>query len=636
MSDFIIQIGTGSRPDAAAAKLRDRPGMGAARLHEYRWPWGWAVVQEPRGSGYAPFEQDNEVVFCIGRPRIMGTTHEEHGADGFNRLAAGRWPSRAGDSLTESLTGMFALVRCHPAGFDVLTDQMGFQPVYTTGRPGSSRAFVGSDVETLAALAGKSGDFDYTSLGELLVYQFVTYPYTSRRSIVEIEPACFHAVQVGAGEPRWDRCVYWAPREPERFSDDAEELAARLEEAIRYAADDITRGSQRVAVTLSGGRDSRVIIAAVPRERLTGAITYVTRMNREVEVARRVAEACKVEQVLAQREPEFYSDLLLERGPALLGMERRGAVHGMCVVDNGLDRRFDLILGGQLSDTFLKDHFMPKRIREVYRPKGWRERTKKRLKQWAGLNGRAEAAASAASTIGRDQLDVHLTEDIREAVRARRAERLRQIEAVRPTSAEEWWRFWPTSRQDDLAHISGNMRLFAFDSLFMHRRIVEVARDLPGALRYGGRLAHRVFRRIYGDLGQIVDANTGLPADGDEQIRPKGRGRSADKPAVDRSSSAAPWNEVQNSWVDLGLLQTHSPRWQEWRKKLAGSPAVEVLERVLGPKATGLVEHYDPDLTPGFNLMFMQCVRMMDAALRCSPAAPPREEVLGGLSVGTA
>ena len=49
-------------------------------------------------------------------------------------------------------------------------------------------------------------------------------------------------------------------------------------------------------------------------------------------------------------------------------------LHGLCIPEAGLAEKFDVILGGQLSDTYLKDHYMPKWQREHFRPKGPKER----------------------------------------------------------------------------------------------------------------------------------------------------------------------------------------------------------------------------------------------------------------------
>lgn len=610
MCDFVIQFDPMADAAKAAALLRDRPGMSDATIHTHRFPWGTVVIQEPRGRGYAPYLDNGELFACIARPRFMGITHEDRGPDGFNRIFAEKWFAGQRKDLFDALTGMYALVHCHDSGVDILTDQMGFQPVYVSSTKEHGAVVLGTDVEAVACASSRTADLDLTSLGELIVYNYVTFPFTSREGIRELEPATLYGLDETRGLSEQD--TFWLPKEPEQWLS-RQESVDQIETAIRFAAQDVTRGADTVAVTLSGGMDSRTVFAAIPREKRVVALTYATKMNREVEVAREVARAWGVEHVLAWREPEFYAKLLLERGPGLLGIERRGAAHGFGVVDNGLGRSYDLILGGQLSDTLLKDHYMPKHEKEVWRTKYLPERCKTLAKRLLGVSAPPGHAASPLSTVGRHLLEEHLQPSVRQAVRERRKQRLETLRDIRPRSAEEWVRFWPTSRQDDLAHVSGNMKLFAFDSLFMHRRIVEPARRIAPRYRYAGRAAHDAFMNVFGHLGAIRNANTLLPANASERSLHRMRKRTRQLDNGARPQSDDPWNDVQGSWVDLKALQIHSPYWREGRNSLRASRVCEILDQVLGVKASSFIDGYDDALTPGFNVMVMQLACFLDS-----------------------
>jgi asparagine synthetase B (glutamine-hydrolysing) len=641
MNDFLIQFGRGADPRRLAELLRARPAVAAHAAHCFEFPWGAAAVQPPRAPGYAPFYESGALVASVGRPRFLGVEHEAAGDRGFNRLLDERLRAGGAKAVSDALTGMFAAIECTRAGVRVLTDQMGFMPVYVGRDAVGQVVAVGTHLDSVAAVAGRATDFDTVSLGDLLVNQYITFPYTTRRGVTQLEPASvteFPTPSTGAVRNADVRTtVLWEPAEPARGTKPSvEDLEAELEHALREASQDVTRGVSRVALTLSGGLDSRLVLASLVPDKVAAAITYATRENREVEVARRVAAAAGVPHHVAWRGEEFYSDLL-PRAVSLLGTELRGDCHGFCVVDNGLDEAFDLVVGGFLSDTLFKGHYITEATRERFRRRSIYSRAR-------SVAGRAARAIGLLPPKARKQhfweaakkMEAALTPEVREAVRERRAARLARVKAVRPLSAEEWGRFWPASRGDGAYGPQANTRLFTADELFMHRRLIEVAARVPTEEKIGGRLSKRVFARLYGELGRIENSSTGLPAAADGatngsanrsangQARPRPNGRPHPSPA---GGSRAPWNDVEHSWVDWELLQKQSPTWASYRAALEPSVALDVLDGVLAGNARRFVASYQDDAGFLFNRAAVQLAYAIDAALRSArPPAPPVPE----------
>ena len=625
MNDFVIQFGSDADGRRLAALLRDRPVVDAHPVEVFDFPWGCVALQPPAAAGYAPSYRpaSRSLVACVGRPRFMGVEHERDGAEGFNGLLREKLATSRAGAAADALTGMFAAIDCDTSGVRVLTDPMGFMPVYVGADPSGRVVAVGTHLDSVAAVAGRETDFDPVSMGELLVNQYVTFPHTTRRGVTELAPASMtefdasHGDAVDAADVR--TAVLWQPREPQRGGWPAvSELEADLEAALRAAAEDVSRGASRVALTLSGGLDSRLVLSLLPRDRLAGAITYATRENQELEVARRVAQAAGLPHRVAWRGEEFYAELM-PRAVALLGTELRGECHGFAVVDNALQCEFDLVVGGFLSDTLFKGHYLSRE-------------QKARLRAQTAMATARRVAVIAARSLRllptpkkkpQHYWDVaramarRLKGNVREAVAERRRVRLEQVRRVRPRSAEEWLRFWPASRCDGSYGPQANARLFTADELFMHRRLVEVAARMPQHEKVDGRLTSRVFPRLYGELGWIENANTGMPAatstpDG----RPSSEGRQPTWP------SAHPWNDVRHSWVDYVLLQKLSPTWASYRSALADSPALAVFDGVLEGGARDFVSAYRDDAGFLFNRAVMQLAYAMDRALRPGRAAP--------------
>jgi asparagine synthetase B (glutamine-hydrolysing) len=512
---------------------------------------------------------------------------------------------------------------------------MGFMPVYV-GRDSAGRVVaVGTHLESVAQLAGRAADFDPASLGDLLVNQYVTFPYTTRRGVTQVGPATLAEYDAGGRETATQ---FWQPCEPDPAgaAPGPEALEAELEAALRAAADDVVRGQSRVALTLSGGLDSRLVLASLVGGKLAGAITYATRDNRELDVARRVARAAGVPHHVAWRGEDFYAELL-PRAVGLLGTELRGECHGFCVVDNGLDRSFDVIVGGFLSDTLFKGHYLSRDARDRLRQ---RQSPLRRARRVAASAARAVGLLPPPHTrphywdVARNMAG-RLRPGVRGEIAERHRVRLGQVRQVRPESAEEWLRFWPASRCDGAYGPQANTRLFTADELFMHRRLVELAARVPLAEKLDGRLTKRVFPRLYGHLGLIENAGTGLPAAAEAEAEAKAR-RANGKgdgdghgPAADAAAgppSRYPWNDVQHSWVDYELMQKLSPTWSSYRRALADSPALGVLDGVLEGGAREFVETYREEAGFLFNRVAVQLAYALDRTLRPGrpAAAAPR------------
>ena len=211
--------------------------------------------------------------------------------------------------------------------------------------------------------------------------------------------------------------------------------------------------------------------------------------------------------------------------------------------------------------------------------------------------------------MGRYRLEKFLSAEIRAQVQERRAFRLQQVREIRPETAEEWVRFWPTSRQDDLAHIMGNTKLFPFETLFSHRYITDFATSLLPPERYSGKVASRAFAILYGELGLINDANTGqLPG-----VRKNSDVRIADLGT--QPVDAKRWNNVPNSWFDMVALQKHAPEWQQKRLELEKSKALDMLHPLLDRPASELASGYAEELGPTFNQMFFQLALIIEKNL---------------------
>jgi asparagine synthetase B (glutamine-hydrolysing) len=599
MSDFIIQIGEMLAPEQVAERLRDRPGMKDRPVIVRRFSWGTAVIQPPPCQGYQPFEENGILLACTGRPRIIGVSHEESGDNGFCRELAQAIEHCPVTELPPSITGMFALAILHSDGFRIATDMLGSQPIYKAESGTNGKLCIGTNADIVTEIVGHRNEIDLVSIGEFLVYDQISFPFTTYQRTREMDPAAVHQWHFGDGSCLASSHVYWQPSEPKIWPR-RNDIADELESALRLAAEEISRGTHKLAIPLSGGRDSRTVLALMRATGIEAALTYCTRENRETDVATQVAKLAGVRHLLVRREPHFYGKVL-ERTMALIGSEVRGEAHGFAVFDAQLAKQFDVIVGGYLSDTLLKDHFMPLAQREQLRKKTFRERM---TSLFRAQNTRPMPGTRWAAS--RDML----CPEIRDQVESRRRERLAQIARIRPESAEEWQGFWPISRQHDVGSAWANNRLFCADELFYFRQVLEVATRMSPEDRYSGTVAHLTFNRLCGPLNSMINANTGVAASADngeegkffKKLRRTGRlDEFRSLPA-----SNAPWNDVQHSWADPVKLLLHSPDWQRYRENISRSNANDVLRSILSTESCDMLTRYEPGGDPRASMALIQ------------------------------
>lgn len=599
MSDFILQIGEMVSPELIASKLQGRPGMKNRQVSIHIFRWGSAVIQHPPGRGYKPLQKDGVLYACAGRPRVIGVAHEDLGDEGFCSTVARALDESPIQELLDSLTGMFALVVVGCEGFRIVTDLLGSQPVYQSTGAKKNTVCVGTNADIVADITGHRTEIDLVSVGEFLVFDQISFPFTTYKQITEIEPASINEWRCHDIGIKSSCHIYWLPSEPKTWQGRAE-ISADLESALRKAADEVSRGSMRLAVTLSGGRDSRTVLALMRERGVEAALTFCTRENRETRIAREVAKAAGVRHLLVRREPHFYGKLL-ERTMALIGSEVRGVAHGFAIVDAGLADDFDVVVGGYLSDTLLKDHFMPQAQLDQLRKKSIREH----LLAW--MRPTQTPIRSSTRWAASPEL---LCLEIRDQVHARRRNRLAQIAKIRPDSAEEWQGFWPISRQHDVGSAWANNRLLGSDELFYFRRVLEVAARLSPSAKYAGNVAHETFNRLCGPLNAVINANTGVAANADD--RDEGRYftklRRAGRLNEFRNlpPSETPWNDVQHSWADPVRLLQYSPDWIGYRKAVVESDALEILHSVLSAENRRIISDFDASADPRVAMALIQ------------------------------
>jgi asparagine synthase (glutamine-hydrolysing) len=221
-------------------------------------------------------------------------------------------------------------------------DRLGVRPLYYATTEGGF-AF-STNVQTVPTLPGFEPRFDERFLAEYLYCRRTFGTETPIDGIDMLAPATVLTYDVATGDV--DRRRYWEPRYrpiDEPLSYFTRELADRLERAVA----DRTRDDGDHGLLLSGGSDSRAVLAAAD-ESLT-AFHLGDGWNREARVAKRSADAAGATFRLLDRGPDYHETLLERAGPIqeFIGTFHTGHALGFA---EEIDDEVDTLLTGLYSD----------------------------------------------------------------------------------------------------------------------------------------------------------------------------------------------------------------------------------------------------------------------------------------------
>jgi asparagine synthase (glutamine-hydrolysing) len=196
-----------------------------------------------------------------------------------------------GPACVRRLRGMFAFALWDARRRELVLarDRLGKKPLCYWHRPGRGFAFA-SEPKAFLADPEFRAEPDPAALHLYLTYQYVPAPRSAFRGVAKVPPA--HVLRVRDGRVHLER--YWtlpfAPKRPGREADLAEELRARVTEAVRLRLiSDVPLGA-----FLSGGVDSGAVVALMAGLNVgpvkTFSVGFVEPEYDELRYARQVAE----------------------------------------------------------------------------------------------------------------------------------------------------------------------------------------------------------------------------------------------------------------------------------------------------------------------------------------------------------
>jgi asparagine synthase (glutamine-hydrolysing) len=208
-------------------------------------------------SGRAPWFEDDQVVGAVcGSLRTRDEAVPDHArtAELLSALIEGREDSSAG------LDGYFSIAawdrlrrRLH-----LVSDPLGKQPLYYFSDALTSLLVFATELKAVLAHPSVPREVNRAALPLYLGMGFIPAPFTLAQGVKKLTAAQALSFSEQSCETR----VYWRPQ-LQALPDDLTALQATMEDAVKDAVEGMMGGAEEVAVFLSGGLDSSVVLAAL-------------------------------------------------------------------------------------------------------------------------------------------------------------------------------------------------------------------------------------------------------------------------------------------------------------------------------------------------------------------------------------
>lgn len=499
MSDFLISLNAEHKADDLLRLLRQPYGPRASKGQSVDLDWGCLAALEERLSGGRNIVREQGAICAwVGDLAIRQC---ESFIPGLMRrlLYLQTRPENedtllAEDEVLSQLNGAFAILFANSLGLCIITDPGGFVPVYVGYDCRRQPVCFGTHSDVVARVSDCDLHVDPVSVAEFLNTGNCTFPHTMHSNVKELAPGCVHVVRLAAGrDPCVESRAYWVPPSELQDGYDERQLAAELQNAIRSAVELRCEG-RKVAVLLSGGLDSRLVMAAVPDSVQCVGVTFCDTINREARTAARVAKCYNRPWVPLVREPEFLGRCV-EDIVRFVGCEFEWVhAHNLGMADRICQTDSDVLLSGMLFDGLLKG-YMAKDMVKIRR-------------LWGLLEPRFEARPTDYADNITDFWRLHLTEECVDAVRDRRQHHYQErMDGNR--SSLEWLSIYPVSQDCEAAYWVSDRRVLPLRLVASDRRVLEFAFKCPVKLKMNSRILLDAGVEILGPGARIADANYG-------------------------------------------------------------------------------------------------------------------------------
>ena len=430
-------------------------------------------------------------------PRRLST------AESTAEFCAQRYADR-GIDFVAGLNGTFAGVIYDRNQHEthLITDRLGTHPVYYT-RPTPETVVFSTLIQSLPAHPTVETEFDAAYLAEYFATGSVAGVKTPLTGIEELPPSSVTTIDLDSGT--LDTSHYWRPRfDPldKPYGYFVDEFTDRFEQVLDERFDPETR----YGVLLSGGSDSRAILAGTDSD--TDIRTYhaTNWQSRETKTAERVADVADREFTLLTRDRDTHPRLL-KTTPKMMNFCGRFCEAHLHEFGDQLRDDVDVIVSGLGADTLFRDHAFP--VSSVrLGPLGHVDlpfaRKLTHIEEFFELHDTALPAYL--------QSELNLSDILRQNITTGETLTSHGVECRSTNELVFFDDFYPFSNKSDFFFHALN-GMMPHWSPFFDNRLVDLALRLPLKHRTRRNIVNATTTKLDKRLGSIPHASTGVPLD---------------------------------------------------------------------------------------------------------------------------
>jgi asparagine synthetase B (glutamine-hydrolysing) len=492
MSDFIFfskQIPKG-KPTWLIKSIYQKD---APNVTEYHGNWGSLGVSCNMHQGFSPVETDKYICLLIGGPIFTFTDNGflvNNDSTYGTRKILHKWINNDDIRWDEDLSGPFiaVLINKETSQIEIVTDLMSFIPVFSTTI--ADQLVVGTHVDIVASGAECKDEKDSVSIADFVLHGYVTYPYTFYKSIHQLSPASVHKWNLRSNTT-YEKKYYWRPTEYNPYKS-INHAASDLRNGLYDYVNAVTTSMNHVALFLSGGEDSRVVLSLLPKKCKKDAFIFLDKMNREGQIAKKVAEVFEANFIMASRTSTRYLDVLPECSDLVGSGSQYTHVHTFGFHENCGLNQYRAVFGGFSADALLKGSHVKKLKGSGLVP------FVPKIKQ-------PRFSHASLLNVG------FLSKSIVQSLEQRSKKHREWICKIRPNSADEWFELWPSSMNFNIPNLHGNRRLFCSYEPFMSNKVVKIAAAVPQSWKLNRRLFYSMAKPLLKPARHIAHSDGWLP-----------------------------------------------------------------------------------------------------------------------------
>lgn len=366
--------------------------------------------------------------------------------------------------------------------------------------------------------------------------------------------------------------MYWHPSETAIFSD-IDKTAEALRKALTQYINRVTASMDEVGLFISGGEDSRVVLASLPKHLKKDAFIFLDAMNREGQIAKRATDNYDARFHFCKRGRFHYLDILEPVSDLIGSGGEYGNVHAYRF-SHVLDfKKFQAFFGGYNADAFLKGYFINK----------WG--------QWKFpfLPEFKRKTPGFMNKLHHDYFSHTLLEQVSQRIQTH----YQNVSNFMPSTADEWAFLWPISNDSATPNITGSRRLFANYEPFNDCEIIKLSASVPHSWKLNRKLFNKAFKRPLRKSKFLPHTNGRLPYF-PWQVNTL---LAFFHWSVDKTRQLTKTETtIQGSWTDFNALYQSSRAKKRWARYDKG---VTIMDQMFSkaPLAQNLQDAYGSDFT---------------------------------------